>query len=214
MSSAPALDRSQRAELAKATRREEILAAARRVFAARGFRGTTIADIAEEAGIALGTIYLYYPSKEAVFAALNQRLGEIVAGAVQSVTPTRSVQETVRKRVHEVFAACSGNRDLVRLVVLNMDPGTDADRRVQAAAAVRNRPLTRELERAVELGTVRQCDPAVTARLIEGMVSMAVYQAFVLAGGEEADAYRDTCAEMITAYLQTAQPDDAGGTGT
>jgi AcrR family transcriptional regulator len=211
VASAPALDRSQRAEQAKAARREEILAAARRIFAARGFRGTTIADIAEEAGIALGTIYLYFPSKEAVFAALNQRLGEIVAGAVQSVAPTRSVQETVRKRVREVFDACSRNRDLVRLVVLNMDPGTELNRRMQAAAEVRNRPLTKELERAVELGTVRRCDPAVTARLIEGMVSMAVYQAFVLAGGEDADTYRDTCADMITAYLQPMVAPSPGG---
>ena len=70
-----------RAELAKAARREDILAAARRVFAARGFRGTTIADIADDAGIALGTIYLYFPSKEGVFAALNARLGELIAEA-------------------------------------------------------------------------------------------------------------------------------------
>ena len=213
MASAPALDRSQRAELAKAARREEILAAARRIFAAQGFRGTTIADIAEEAGIALGTIYLYYPSKEAVFAALNQRLGEIVAGAVQSVAPTRSVEETVRKRVREVFDACSRNRDLVRLVVLNMDPGTELNRRMQAAAEVRNRPLTKEIATAVEHGTIRPCDPAVTARLIEGMVSMAVYQAFVLAGGEDADTYRQTCADMIAAYLRPVvepSPDDGG----
>jgi AcrR family transcriptional regulator len=213
LASAPALERSRKAELAKAARREEILAAARRVFAERGFRGTTIADIAEEAGIALGTIYLYYPSKEAVFAALNERLGEIVSDSVQAVPPTRSVLETTRKRVRRVFDACSRNRDLVRLVVLNTDPGTELTRRMQATAEARNRPLARELGAAVAAGTVRPCDPAVTARLIEGMVSMAVYQAFVLSGGEDADTYRDTCADMIAAYLQPVagpSPDDGG----
>jgi len=76
VATSPVLDRTQRAELAKAARREEILEAARRVFAARGFRGTTIADVAEEAGTALGTIYLYFPSKEAVFGALEGTIYE------------------------------------------------------------------------------------------------------------------------------------------
>jgi len=215
LASAPILDRSQRAELAKAARRDEILAAARRVFAERGFRGTTIADIAGEAGIALGTIYLYFPSKEAVFAALNQRLGEIVSGSVQDIPPTRSVVETTRKRVRSVFDACSRNRDLVRLIVLNTDQGTELTRRMQAAAEARNRPLARELQAAIAAGTIRRCDPVVTARLIEGMVSMAVYQAFVLSGGEDAETYSETCADMIAAYLQSevGPPVEGGETG-
>ncbi len=212
MAAPPVLDRSQRAELAKAARREEILAAARRVFATRGFRGTTIADIADEAGIALGTIYLYYPSKEAVFAALNQRLAELIAGAGRAVPPEPSMEATVRRRVHEVFATCSANRDLVRLAVINVDPGTELTRRMQAAAEVRNRPIAKEIAEAVERGTIRTCDPAITARLIEGIVSIAVYQAFVLAGGEDAETYRDTCAEMIVAYLRPVVGTPGDGT--
>ncbi|MGH7621033.1 MAG: TetR/AcrR family transcriptional regulator, partial [Gemmatimonadaceae bacterium] len=129
MSSPPVLDRGQRAELAKAARREEILAAARRVFAARGFRGTTIADIAEEASIALGTIYLYFESKEAVFAALNQRFGELIARAATVAPVGPSYADTVRHRIQRIFATCAVNRDLVRLVVINADPGTETQRR-------------------------------------------------------------------------------------
>ena len=79
MKTPPVADRDQRSELAREARRGEILAAARRVVAVRGFRGTTIADIAEEAEIALGTIYLYFTSKESVFAALNQQLRDFAA---------------------------------------------------------------------------------------------------------------------------------------
>jgi AcrR family transcriptional regulator len=111
LTATPALDRTQRAELAKAARSEEILAAARRVFATRGFRGTTIADIAEDAQIALGTIYLYFPSKEAVFAALNQRFSEMIANGLTGVPDAPSLEETVRQRVDNVFAVCGENRD-------------------------------------------------------------------------------------------------------
>ncbi len=57
-------------ESAKAARRADILAAAKRVFAARGYHATTIADIARSAGLSYGSIYWYYESKEVLFHAL------------------------------------------------------------------------------------------------------------------------------------------------
>ena len=201
MTSSPVLDRSQRAELAKAARREEILTAARRVFAERGFRGTTIADIAEAANIALGTIYLYFPSKEAVFAALNQQLAELITAAVTDVPEPVSLEETVRRRVGQVFDVCARNRELVRLVVINSDPETEVTRRMRAADEDRNRPLTKALARAMGAGAIRQGDASIVAKLVQGLVTIAVYQAFVVAGGEDAETYRDYCADMIIAYL-------------
>jgi AcrR family transcriptional regulator len=177
---APVLDRAQRAEAAKKMRREEILAAARRVFAERGFRGTTIADIAEEAGIALGTIYLYFPSKEAVFGALSRRFGELIV---------------------RVFDACRENRDLVQLVVMNSDPESEVARRMRQAEEERNRPFVAGIAAAMRRGVIRAGDPAVMARLVSGVVSIAVYQAFVISGGENADAFRDACADMVVAYM-------------
>lgn len=204
MPSAPVLDRGERAERARAARREEILAAARRVFAARGFRGTTIADIAEDAGIALGTIYLYFPAKDAILCALSERFGELMAqaGGAAPVGPTLAA--TVYRRIDRIFASCAENRDLVRLVVVNADPGTEIQRRMRAAEDMRDRPMVREIARSVDAGFVRSCDPVIATRLINGVVSMAVYQAFVLGDGEQADEFRDACAEMITAYLQPA----------
>lgn len=50
-------------------RREEILAAAVRVFAARGFAATRVEDVAREAGVAKGSVYLYFDSREALLGA-------------------------------------------------------------------------------------------------------------------------------------------------
>ncbi len=52
---------------------EAIFAVAFRLFGTRGFSETKMSDIAEEAGIAKGTIYLYFPSKEELFTAMTKR---------------------------------------------------------------------------------------------------------------------------------------------
>jgi AcrR family transcriptional regulator len=198
---APVAHRSQRGEQAKAVRREEILDAARRVFAERGFRGTTIADIAEAAGIALGTIYLYFPSKEDVFAALNERLGALISGAITHPARAGSLEEYVRTRVRRVFEVCSANRDLVRLVVLNTDPDSAAQKRMRASDEGRMEPFIRGLENSMKREVIRRADPCIMAKLVFGSVSIAVYQAFVLSDGKDAEKYRDECAEMVLAYL-------------
>jgi AcrR family transcriptional regulator len=188
-------------EQQRAAKREEILAAARSVFARQGFRGTTIADIAEEAKIALGTIYLYFPSKEDVFAALSQELHQIIGRALTAVGPTGSVDDAVRTRVNNVFAGCAENRDLVRLVVLNTDADSAATQRMRSADEKRAAPLVEAIRAGIEQGVVREGDPVIMTKLTIGAVSMSVYQAFVLDDGSAWEQYRDACADMLVAYF-------------
>lgn len=76
-------------------RRRTILDAARTVFSRHGFAGTTVDLIAREADVAKGTLYLYYPSKSAIYAAavvaaLEDLASETVA-ALGAGGPTRDV---------------------------------------------------------------------------------------------------------------------------
>src|SRR5437762_12392364 len=59
-----------------AARRNQILDAATKVFAEKGFHPTTIKDIAREAGIADGTIYNYFENKTALMLGILDRLNE------------------------------------------------------------------------------------------------------------------------------------------
>src|SRR5512138_1027390 len=71
----------------KEVRTAEIEQAARKVFLSRGFQAATIQEIAEEAGVAKGTVYLYYQSKDDLYTALllpnleflNERFGALLA---------------------------------------------------------------------------------------------------------------------------------------
>ena len=58
----------------KLQRQEQILKAAFDVFAAHGYEATRIDDVARQAGIAKGTIYLYFPDKERLFQAVVRTL--------------------------------------------------------------------------------------------------------------------------------------------
>jgi AcrR family transcriptional regulator len=60
---------------AKLQRRDEIMAAAKKVFACNGFHATTIADIAKEANLAYGSVYQYFDSKDDLFHALMSAEG-------------------------------------------------------------------------------------------------------------------------------------------
>lgn len=62
----------------KARRRETILACAAKVFAKRGFPGTDMQAVADAAGVAKGTVYLYFASKEELFlAAVDQGMKDL-----------------------------------------------------------------------------------------------------------------------------------------
>jgi len=60
------------ADEARTARRDQIIAAAAECFARAGYHVTTMADIAETAGVSKGTPYLYFPGKEALFIALYE----------------------------------------------------------------------------------------------------------------------------------------------
>jgi AcrR family transcriptional regulator len=83
------------APLPTTDKRDAILAAAVDLFAARGFYGTAVPDIASQAKVGAGTIYRYFPSKEALVNALYQhhkgRMVEALIGGIDFSGPTRKV---------------------------------------------------------------------------------------------------------------------------
>jgi AcrR family transcriptional regulator len=68
--------RANRAALARRKRRQELLTAATRVFARLGYRAASISDIIAAAGVARGTFYLYFESKQDILLAVVDELRE------------------------------------------------------------------------------------------------------------------------------------------
>ena len=116
-----ALDgRTSRASTQRENRRAAILKAALRVFGRKGYHHTHVSDIIDAAGIARGTFYLYFESKNAIFLELlDQMLLELRANVVGVDTtegnPPMEAQlvETVRRILNTV----ANNRLLTNLIV-------------------------------------------------------------------------------------------------
>jgi AcrR family transcriptional regulator len=74
-------------EARQAAYRGLILEAAEKVFATKGFDGAKIKDVADAAGLALGTVYALFPSKREVFSAVHALRGEtLVARTIEAAT--------------------------------------------------------------------------------------------------------------------------------
>ncbi len=80
----------------KAATRQALLAAARRCFERQGYAGTVVADIAREAGVAHGTVYVHFAGREAVADALLQDFNDALA---RELAPLLAVAEQPLDRV-------------------------------------------------------------------------------------------------------------------
>lgn len=106
----------------RAQRRREqtagaLLEAARHVLAAKGYHGTKIVDIARAAGVGVGTFYLYYPTKEALFLELVEetvgRLKVELDAVRDTVTDPVAISRT---RTLTFLRFAQENRELFRIV--------------------------------------------------------------------------------------------------
>ncbi len=97
-------------------RTAEILEAAYKVFAERGFEQATMAEIAKAAGVAKGTLYLYYPSKQDIYdAALRHSAVEVDARTRAAIEGAPSVGEKVHAFIEAKLRYFEEHRDFFRI---------------------------------------------------------------------------------------------------
>jgi AcrR family transcriptional regulator len=94
-----AVAQAGRREERKAQNREKLLAAARRVFAQKGFGEATARDIVRETDLATGTFYNYFRDKEEVFQALLQEFSERVEEATGALR--RDTRLSMEQRIEQ-----------------------------------------------------------------------------------------------------------------
>ena len=118
--SAPTRRRRAVSDQDKSQRRDDIVAAAKIVFARKGFHASTIADVAKQAGIAYGSIYWYFDSKDELFHALmaveEQALRAHLGSATASVDDGRSGEALFRTAVQATFEFFEADKATVKLL--------------------------------------------------------------------------------------------------
>jgi TetR/AcrR family transcriptional regulator, fatty acid metabolism regulator protein len=139
----------------QADRRRQILAAAVKVFAHKGFHASRVGDIAEEAGIAYGLVYHYYESKEDLLETIFRttwtemlaRIGEVEQAGVPAA-------EAVRQVTALLLRTWRRDPDLVRVLVREVTRNQHVQREIEEITQAMD-ALERIIERGQESGEFR-----------------------------------------------------------
>ncbi len=102
-------------ERKKQRTREQIVEAAMRLFAERGYQATTIAEIAEAADVAPRTFFSYFPSKEAVVFHNVDRELDSLASALSERLPGETAFDALRRWIGGMFDEWTAEGDEVHL---------------------------------------------------------------------------------------------------
>lgn len=102
-----------------AEKRQKIIDSAIRVFANRGFANTKIQDIANEAEVAHGTIYLYFKSKDELFMSIFQeKLAELIEYINTEIQKEENAKTKFKRMVTIQLDIIESNPDLTKLILI------------------------------------------------------------------------------------------------
>lgn len=166
------------------TRREDILAAARDEFIARGFAAARMDDIAARVGISKAAVYLQFASKEAVFRAL---VSEVVATSLPRITPPdvagRNAAELLRQFIEAAFELVTRPEMLFlpRLIIGEGHKFPELVRFYHDEAIIRILGILEGIVRqGIERGELTCDDPANACRTIAGGIILTALWLTVL----------------------------------
>ncbi|MFZ3047702.1 MAG: TetR/AcrR family transcriptional regulator, partial [Desulfatirhabdiaceae bacterium] len=108
----------ERKERDKERRHQQILVAAKRVFSEKGFNKSTMEDIAGEAELSPGTLYLYFKNKEELHASLSLRVMQYLHIRVGHVN--KECDLTPEQKVEKLVEAMYDVYDFDPLTIINM----------------------------------------------------------------------------------------------
>ena len=201
-------------EIVTEFRTREILAAARRLLQSRGVESVTMEEIAAAAGVAKGTIYLYFQGKEDLIQDLITQVGEQMLADIEAIiqgsgTPLEQIQQVASlllaylMRERALFPAYA--RDLLRG---GRGAATTYWQHLQEMEEKFVIMVTRLFAEGIEAGQFIPADPRLLTFLLRGMVRAVGY--FQMSAGQEV-AVKEALPVLLTLLSSglTRQPSAA-----
>lgn len=209
----PRVSAAAKAQL-EGARRMQILAAASAVFARKGFDRATVTDIAREAGLAEGSIYNYFRSKEELLVHIPRQLAQPVLAALLEQAPVPATLEEMealllrlatamvdRVRAHSKFLK-------VFFSALPYLSPAARDTYMQLLPMYATSALERMLREGVRAGYLRKdLNPVIAARVLPGMLMFFLMVQEVLTGRRLVPyGYEEIVPEAVRVFLYGAVP--------
>ena len=187
-------------------KRQQLLWAAVRVFARKGFHASRVGDIAEEAGVAHGLLYHYFKSKDQVLEAVFHENWSVLLARIESVEETdEPAADQIRHIAAIVLRTWLHLPEVVRVVIQEFGRSPELAERVGELT----RPidvLQRVVARGIERGEFRNdIDPGFAATVVYGSID-ELLTGWVLgrlpAGEDDVAAAEQTLCEVILGGLR------------
>ncbi|MFQ6014889.1 MAG: TetR/AcrR family transcriptional regulator [Anaerolineae bacterium] len=205
--------RAARKERLIEERSVQILEAAATVFARKGYQRATMKEIADEAGVAPGTIYLYFKNKEDLLINIPRQIGEPLFSALSAVISEGGPQEMPDDEALLTHFVATGMRQVVQnidifKVLLSSIPTLDE---AAMEAYLRRTPLyfAGVLEQffrlRIEEGTFRDINTAIAARAFLGTMMVFLISQEILPGRRITPFdYDEVAREIVRLFLYGA----------
>ncbi|HEX2953171.1 MAG TPA: TetR/AcrR family transcriptional regulator [Bacillota bacterium] len=154
-------------------KKERVLKTALTLFAEKGYEKTTVEEIALKSEIAKGTVYLYYPSKDAINNEVIRSASEVRRKYIQSTGAglEEDIRRTLAKLIMSELRFARAEKRLYRLLMSN-------ERNDEGAFSENNRSLRRGflveltdlIQQGMARGVIREGNPTLLGQLLNGMV--------------------------------------------
>jgi len=180
-------------------RRQEILDAAVEVFSERGVSKATVADIAEAAGVAKGTVYLYFSSKEELLGALRDRFVDELLGHVADLLGQAGqgdFWELVDTTIESMADFMFENKDLM-LVFVEEGLSSDAAKVFPNVGSRIDSMFAAAIQQGIEQGACKVADPELMAAFFHHALEGTLMNACLHAEQLDRDRYLAAAKQLV-----------------
>lgn len=170
-----------KSEVLSEFRTAAILEAARRAFAQKGFHDVTVDEIAEAAGVAKGTLYLYYRSKHQIYwDALKQGIEELYSELARQMGHSGDIRAQIEAFVETKIRYFDANHDFFRIYFAEFGNALSHPAHIskdfKKLYTHQARLLESALRRAIQRNTIRRIRPDATAYAISEITRGVITQ--------------------------------------
>lgn len=176
----------------KFDKRQAIIEAAKELFTNEGYETTTIAQVARKAGVAVGTVYLYFKNKnELLYGVKGDWEMQMLQGMSRPELQDVPHHQRGRALISAAFEVCTHQMENVQLMGLQPQGVGKLGDNGHGEGLLMQRAIQAFLEDGIAAGVFRPLDTEVVAQLAFGMVHTALHQCFDLNGGKNQERYID-----------------------
>lgn len=179
------------------SKKQAIIEAALDIFAKQGYEETTIAQIAAAAGVAVGTVYLYFHNKREIYTQSSIDWTHRLAAALQDPRIlSLPVRQVPRAMIETVFRLCHQNSNMMSIFQVDIQSPEELQQHKDADGAITG-AVDAFLRSTIENGQLAPFDTLMYAKILFGMVHSALFQCFCVQEGRDEEAIRETTIEIV-----------------